>query len=184
MTSQKKTLDEYVGDVVRFSGKAPEGTLRETMLSRFRKAFSLLPSGVADLFLSHSRHLAITVMPDMDFPFGMSTRTEGQTGSRQYTITVYHEHGDWPEARFIGAFLRELGHVVAQRPPEEEWPVARAERAKFKEQLENRADAMVWRWGLRHYNMTYITATFPEHWVEPILAGIGKSLQEESEYDA
>jgi len=179
MTSQKRSLDEYVRDVVRFAGVASDETLRATMLARFQKSFSLLPVEVADLFLSGSRRLDVTVMPDTAFPLGMSTRTEGSSGRRRYSIVLYQEHGEWPEDRFIGAFLRELGHVVAQRPPEEDWPVARADRAAFKEQLEHRADAMVWRWGLRHYSMSYITATFPAHWVEPILAGIEEALLEE-----
>lgn len=179
MTSRKRSRDEYVRDVVRFAGVAPKSSLCATMLERFQKAFSLIPDEVADLFLARSLHLGVTVMPDTAFPLGMSTRSEGPSGRRRYSIVSYQEHGEWPEDRFIGAFLRELAHVAAQRPPEEEWPLPRAERARFKERLEHRADAMVWRWGLRHYSMSYITATFPAHWVEPILAGIEKAMLEE-----
>jgi hypothetical protein len=133
-----------------------------------------------NLFLSESRHLTVTVMADTALPLGMATRPEGSPGKRRYTIVSYLEHAAWPEDRFIGAFLRELGHVVGQRPREDEWPVARGDRARFKEKLEHRADALVWRWGLRHYSMSYLVATFPEHWVERIVVEIERTLLEDS----
>jgi hypothetical protein len=120
-------------------------------------------------------------MPDVQFPVGMSTKTDGPAHKRKYTIFLYSEHTHWPEDHFIGALLHELGHVVAQRPPESEWPVSRAERARFKEMLESRADAMVWRWGLRHYNICYLCATYPEHWVHRIINNITKVLLEEGD---
>ena len=118
-------------------------------------------------------------MPDPGLPLGMKTRTTGSASDRRYTIVVYHEHLSLAEDLFIGSFLRELGHVVAQLPPESEWPENRGDRARFKEHAENRADAMVWRWGLRHYSVRHLFATYPSHRAELILEAIGKTLLEE-----
>jgi len=175
-----RSLDEYVHHVVQFKSLGADRSTREAMVERFGKALSVLPEEIQDLFLSGSRRLTVTVLGDTIVPFGMSTRAEGPPMKRHYIIVAYMEHHAWPEDRFLGAFLRELAHVVAQRPPEEEWPAARADRARFKERMELRADAMVWRWGLRHYSMSYLVATFPEHWVERIVDQIGKTLLEES----
>jgi hypothetical protein len=180
MTLEQRSLDEYVPAIVSFKGVAPDRRTRATLLLRFEKALSLVPEEVLHLFLSGSRHLTVSVMADTALPLGMATRTEGPPGKRRYTIVSYLEHAGWPEDRFIGAFLRELGHVVAQRPREEEWPVARGDRARFKEKLEHRADALVWQWGLRHYSMSYLATTFPEHWVERIVVEIEKTLLEKS----
>jgi hypothetical protein len=65
-------------------------------------------------------------------------------------------------------------------PPEDEWQATRGDRARFKEKLEHRSDAMVWRWGLRHYSMSYITATYPSHWVERIAEEIGKTMLDDN----
>lgn len=180
MATKEKSLDQYVRQIVHFTDALPDRDIRAIMVGRFQKALSLLPEEIQELFLSGSRNLTVAVMPDTSLPLGMATRTEGPTGKRRYTIETYIEHHDWPEDRFIGAVLRELAHVVVRRPPEEEWPVARADRARFKEKLELRADVTVWCWGLRHYSMAYLVATFPEHWAERIVTAIAKTLLEES----
>jgi hypothetical protein len=147
--------------------------------ARCEKAFRLLPDETLNLFLSGSRELSVEIMPDPGLPLGMKTQTVGSRQDRRYTIVIYHEHLSLPEDLFIGSFLRELGHVVAERPPESEWPESRGDRSRFKEQLENRADAMVWQWGLRHYSVRYLSATFPSHRVDLIIEAIGKTLTEE-----
>jgi hypothetical protein len=120
-------------------------------------------------------------MPNTALPLGMRTSSEGPPEARTYTIMVFREHEEWSENHFLGAFLRELGHVVAERPPESEWPTPRGERSRFREKLEYRADAMVWRWGLRHYSMSHLTATYQPHWVDRIVEEIGKILVKEDD---
>jgi hypothetical protein len=154
---------------------------RTVLLERFEKAFSVLPPEIAELFLSEDRTLSVVVLPDTKLPLGMRTKSEGPPEARTYTIMVFREHAEWSENHFLGAFLRELGHVAAERPPESEWPEARGDRSRFKEKLECRADAMVWRWGLRHYSMIHLTATYPAHWVDRIVAEIDKMLLKEDE---
>jgi hypothetical protein len=148
---------------------------------RFEKALSLLPEDVLKIFLAGARNLTVVIMPDAGLPLGMSTRSQGPPEARTYRIMLYEEQQEWSEDLFLGAFLRELGHVVAERPPEVEWPKSRGDRARYKERLEYVADAMVWRWGLRHYSMRHLTATYPKHWVEKIVVEIGKILLEEGE---
>jgi hypothetical protein len=179
MTGKTDAVANYVREHVQIERSRNESSTSPVSLERFEKILSILPEEVLDLFLSEARSLVVRVMPDPSLPLGMQTRTEGPVGRRKYIIVVYTEHFQWPEDLFIGAFLRELGHVVAQRPPESEWPTSRGDRARFKEKLECRADATVWRWGLRHYNMRYLSATYPEHWVETIIEQIGKMLLEE-----
>ncbi len=183
MTSNNKSdsLAGYVKDHMKFRDIRSGSAVRSETLGRVAKAFALLPEDVLDLFLSGARSLTIIVVPDQGLPYGMSTSSHGPSEAREYTITLHEENQGWPEDLFVGAFLRELGHVVAQRPPEKEWPRARGDRARYKERLEYVADAMVWRWGLRHYSMRHLTATYPEHWVERIVDEIGKVLLEDSE---
>jgi len=179
MTRKTDAVANYVREHVQIDLSRNKSGSSSVALERFEKIFSILPEEVLDLFLSEARSLTVRVMPDPSLPLGMQTRTEGPVGRRKYTIVVYTEHFEWPEDLFIGAFLRELGHVVSQRPPESEWPTSRGDRARYKENLECRADATVWRWGLRHYNVRYLAATYPEHWVERIIEQIGKMLLEE-----
>jgi hypothetical protein len=177
--NQTEALASYVRDNVK--ARTPSSpTVRAETLKRIEKAFSLLPEDVLELFLSAARSLTVVVAPDQSIPFGMSTTSQGPSRSREYVITIHEENQNWPEDLFIGSFLRELGHVVAQRPPENEWPQTRGDRARYKERLEYVADAMVWRWGLRHYSIRHLTATYPEHWVERIVDEIGKVLLEEN----
>lgn len=176
MTDRHEAIAGFIKKNVRFAAGLKHGDSKGVTLSRFEKALSLLPDEVLDLFLSGDRKLVVTVTVDSTFPMGMATGTEGPAGRRRYTIVVYDEHQAWPEDRFIGAFLRELGHVVGERPPKDEWPVGRGERSRYKEKLECRADAMVWRWGLRHYGMSYLAATYPPHWVDRIVEDISKMM--------
>jgi hypothetical protein len=177
---QTDILVKYVRDHVtaRNTQSAPRVPL-ET-LRRLEKAFSLLPEDVLKSFLSGERTLMVVIVPNLTIPYGMNTASHGSSKTKKYSITIYEENQDWPEDLFIGAFLRELGHVAAQRPPESEWPQSRGDRARYKEKLEYIADAMVWRWGLRHYSMRHLTATYPEHWVERIVTEIGKLIAQEN----
>jgi hypothetical protein len=175
MTSTE--LRTYLKSILVF--KTPKNkTQEELTFERLVKVFGLLPPDVAELFLTGKRVLTIRVLPDLQIPFGMRTEPSGKIYERNYTITIFNEHQSLPDDLFVGSVLRELGHVVAQRPPENEWPISRGERARFKEHLEHFADAMVWRWGLKHYSMRYLTATYPEHWVERIVKEISIILVE------
>jgi hypothetical protein len=176
MQGTEPAVTAYVRRIVRFKGRIQDLKARDAMSARFRKAFSLLPPDVLDLFLEGLRPLSVEVRPAGALPLGMSTQSEGKMPLRTYKIVAYVDHGEWPEDRFMGAFLRELGHVVSQRPPEAEWPAGRGDRARFKERLEHRADAMVWRWGLRHYGMSYLAATYPPHWVDRIVEKISDMI--------
>jgi hypothetical protein len=183
MSLTAEAIARYVRKHVFMKSSPDQTALFPQTAARFEKAFSLLPEETLELFLSDSRSLTVEIMPDPGLPLGMKTQTTGPASQRRYIIVVYHEHLTWPEDLFVAAFLREIGHVAAKRPPEAEWPTERGARARFKERLENRADAMVWRWGLRHYSMRHIAATYPEHRVEQIVQEIGKVfLEENGEY--
>ena len=179
MQANAVTISEYVRDHVRLSPHSKKRTVRADTSARIEKALSLLPDEALDLFLSNERLLTVIIEPDLKIPFGMNTRTRSYADGRKYTITIREEHEDWSEDLFLGAFLRELAHVVGEWPPEEEWPAARGDRARFRERMEYVADAMVWRWGLRHYSMRHLYATYPEHWVERIITEIGKIMLED-----
>jgi len=178
--NEADSVASFVRDHVKARNTRSGSTVRSETLDRIEKAFSLLPDEVLDLFLSGVRSMMVIIAPDQSIPYGMSTASQGPSRAREYTITIHEENQGWPEDLFIGAFLRELGHVVAQRPPESEWPQSRGDRARYKERLESVADAMVWRWGLRHYSIRHLTATYPEHWVERIVEEIEKMLLEEN----
>ncbi len=172
----KEHVNREVGDLDRESSSK--------VSLRFEKAFSLLPQEVLNLFVSGARPLTIRIMPDTRVPLGMRTTSRGPHGARTYTIVLYHEHLSMEENRFIGSFLRELGHVVIQGPPESEWPASKAQRAQLKELLELRADAAVWSWGLRHYSMAHLWGAYPPHVVERIIADIERLLREEGSIGA
>lgn len=175
---KKPTTAQFVAQNVRVSHEVRDPQKKESFISRLTQALSMLPDTALDLFLTGKRPLTIRIEPDTPLPLGMKTRTSGPPSCRSYEITIYEEHHELPDDLFAASFLRELGHVAAQRPPEREWPEARLERAHFKEALENRADAMVWRWGLRHLNIRYITATFPPHRIDGLIQSIGQALLE------
>jgi len=181
MPGNEEALDRYVRDTLHWRSPGQDRQARAITALRIKKAFSLLPKKVLGLFLSHNRRLTIEVVEDTPIPLGMRTAAEGPAGARGYTISLHDEELARPEEFFIGSFLRELGHVVAERPPEDEWPKPRAERARFKERLESRADAMVWRWGLRHYGMIHLSATYPQHRLDAIVADIARVLLEEED---
>ena len=180
MTASERELsiEKYFAEhLCRATRKAHLPVPRET-IARFRNAFILLPSETADLFLSGSIDLTVMIETDPALPLGMRTTCEGPPYSRRYMIVVYEEHLQWAEDLFIGSFLRELAHAVAGQPPEDEWPTSRSERARFKEMLEHQADAVVWKWGLKEYSMRHITATYPAHRVEIIVAEIERIVKE------
>ncbi len=179
--TQTDAVAAYVRAHVQVKPSQEQVRLFPAVAGRFEKTFLLLPDETLDLFLSGARALSVDIMPDPGLPLGMNTRTEGTLSNRRYSIIIYHEHLGLPEDLFIGSFLRELGHVVAERPPENEWPENRGDRARFKERLENRADAMVWRWGLRHYSVRHLSATYPSHRVDLIIDAIGKVLLEDDD---
>ncbi len=145
---------------------------------RFRKALALLPPDCLQLFVSLERDLTVIMESAPPIPMGMRTESSGPPAARKYRIVLYEEHAGQPEDLFLGEFLRQLGHVVGRRPPESEWPSSRAERARFKASMEAHADALVWKWGLRHYSMIHITAAYPSHWVDTIVAEIEQLLAE------
>ncbi|MCX5861510.1 MAG: hypothetical protein NTW27_05255 [Deltaproteobacteria bacterium] len=180
MNEKNDAIPIYLRQKLRSDVPFQDSAVMALISARVQKAFSFLPDDILDLFLSGNRIASMVVIPDTGLPLGMTTRSEGPARSRRYTVVIHPEHRGWPEDRFIGAFLRELGHVVSERPPEDEWPQARGDRSRYKEQLECRADAMVWRWGLRHYSMAYLAATYPSHWADRIVDRIGKMLLEEN----
>lgn len=176
MTDRREAIAGFVKKNARFATGLKHADRKAVTCARFERAFSLLPEEVLELFLSGERNLTVVVTTDSTFPMGMATSTEYQAGRRRYSIVVYDEHQNWAEDHFLGAFLRELGHVAAERPPEDEWPVGRGDRSRYKEKLECRADAMVWSWGLRHYSMSHLNATYPPHWVDRIVQDISQML--------
>ena len=181
MTSSARddSIERYVRGILRSGTVAEDSTRARGMIKRLVKAFGLLPPETADLFLLGDRRLTITISPDPGLPLGMRTTSRGPAESRHYTIILFEEHQTWPHDLFIASILRELGHVVASRPPEDEWPASRSERTRFKQMLECRADAMVWRWGLRDYSIRHLYATYPEHRVEKLVEEIGRMLLQE-----
>lgn len=179
MTEHTQEIAAFVKQTLHASRKDIPDETRRLTVSRLEKVLSVLPDEIRDLFLSGSRNLTIRVLPDTGLPIGMKTSSYDRFQKRHYEIVIRTEHVHLPEDLFIGSVLRELGHVAAEVPPEDEWPASRGDRSRFKEKLECRADAMVWRWGLRHYSMRHLTATYPEHWVERIVEDIGKMLLEE-----
>jgi len=176
---QQKTTDtaQYVNRRIAFDeplGPGEAGIFRK----RLRKGLSVLPPDVLALFLSHQRVVTFRVSKNPGFPVGMHTDIHGDRAHRSYEVVILREHQNWSEDCFIGGFLRELGHVVCQKPPESEWPSGRGDRARFKEQLEYIADAAVWEWGLRHYSIAYLQDTFPKHWVERIVGKVSEMVLE------
>ena len=181
MTEPNDRISEYLNLRIDFGGIA-SGPRRETTRSRIAKAFESLPGEIVDLLLNGTRNLQIKLIPDPILPFGMKTRTESYLGRLIYSITICDEAQHWEEDRFLGSFLRELGHVVAMLPPESEWPTDRGERARFRELVECKADALVWKWGLRHYDIIYLGATYPSHWVDKIVNDISLMLIYDEKY--
>lgn len=99
----------------------------------------------------------------------MRTRSEDHPQSRNYFITLTEEHASLRPPEFAAAFLRELGHVAAGRPPESSWPTERREAAEFRELIEARADLMVWKWGLKELSLAFLRGAYPPHRVDIIV---------------
>ncbi len=170
-------IADFLKSRVRFDKGTLDAKTRRAVAERLEKVLSVLPQDVLHLFLSGGRRLSIRILPDAGLPMGMRTTAKGPSDARYYEIIIREEHCRFPEDLFIGSVLRELGHAVEELPPEDEWPASRGERARFKEKQECRADALVWNWGLRHYSMRHLSATYPSHWVDRIVADIEKMLQ-------
>jgi hypothetical protein len=177
MNAHGVSVKKYVADNLEFQFDEVDNQVKESASARFETAFLLLPGDVLEMFLSGSRRLKIRIAPNPALPMGMATSSEGDSTGGGYIITSYPEHLEWDERRFIGAFLRELGHVVLNRPPEVQWPTDRLERSQFKEELECKADAVVWKWGLMSYNVDYLYHTYPTHWAERIIGSIEELLE-------
>jgi hypothetical protein len=178
MSKKNDAVVRYVRDHVKPSPPGTTTRVLEMARKRFTRALSLLPPDALALFLSGTRALSVMIMPTPGAPMVIKTRCYGPPYAREYHMVLYEEHLDLPEDHFIGAVLRELGHVVGQIPPEEEWPPTRVDRARFKERLENLADAMVWQWGLKRYDLVYLNNTFPAHWTEKIIQDIERVMAE------
>ncbi len=177
MEPREKEIHSYVQAHLQFDAVIGDNE-KAFFTKRLEKSFSVLPHTILEMFLLDQRRITIKITQDTGFPLGMHTTPRGNAAARSYDIVMLREHQNWSEDRFIGGFLRELGHVVRQKPPESEWPSARGDRARFKEQLEDAADTAVWRWGLRHYSMAYLQATFPQHWVERIVERVSEMMLE------
>ncbi len=176
MVEVSHIISNYVKRRLGFTGTKANKSRVDVTESRIIKAFDNLPLEILNLFLDGSRNLSIRIIPDPKLPFGMRTITERSPNGLVYTLNICDEAQDWPEDHFLGAVLRELGHVTAELPPEDEWPVERGARARFKESTECKADALVWSWGLRHYDIIYLSETYPSHWVDKIVNDIGMMI--------
>jgi hypothetical protein len=179
MTQHSEAISTFVKQNLNCVKKDLNEGTRNTVFSRLEKVMSVLPDDVLDIFLSGSRPLTIRILPNTGLPIGMRTTSTGSAKMRRYEIIIRDEHAEFQEDLFIGSVLRELGHVVAEIPPEADWPSSRGDRARFKEKLELGADVLVWKWGLRHYDMRYLSATYPPHWVDKIVEDVEKMLLDE-----
>lgn len=153
--------------------------MRPSTIIWIEKAFAFLPEHAADLFLFGRRDLTVLLAADPGLPLGMKTTSEGPPDARRYVIMIFEELQEFPEDLFIGSFLRQLAQVVGEIPPEEEWPERRSERARMRERVENRADALVWHWGLKDQNLRFLQATYPPHIVADIIPAIEEALKAE-----
>ncbi len=176
MSYHPELIEKFVNSRLIAKESPAKSRLSREICSRFVAAVKLLPDDEQELFLEERRRISIEMLADPKLPFGMRTISGGSLPNRHYTVFICEECCEWDENRFIGALLRELGHIVAEIPPEEEWPLSRGDRARFKEHSELVADCMVWKWGLRHYDMSFLVSTYPPHWVDRIVADIEKLI--------
>ena len=176
MVEVSHIISNYVKRRLGFEGIKSNKPRIDVTESRIMKAFDNLPLEILNLFLDGSRNLSIRIIPDPKLPFGMRTITKRSSNALVYTLNICDEAQDWAEDHFLGAVLRELGHVTAELPPEDEWPLERGARARFKESVECKADALVWSWGLRHYDIIYLSETYPSHWVDKIVDDISMMI--------
>lgn len=182
MSEQPELLEEFVRSRLIVSKSLSNLQPVQEICSRFVKALKLLPDHEKQIFLSSNRNMSIEIVGDPKVPFGMKTRSTGHSETRKYTVIICRECGGWDENRFLGALLREFGHIITEIPPDHEWPISRGDWARFKEHRELIADSMVWKWGLRHYDMSYLVSTFPSHWVERIVTDIEKLIQSDDRF--
>ncbi|MEW6350921.1 MAG: hypothetical protein AB1646_17835 [Thermodesulfobacteriota bacterium] len=146
--------------------------VRPDTAGRIEKAFALLPEDVAELFLSGAVDLAIRMAANLALPLGMQATVQGSPQAARFEILLYDEHQDLPEDQFIGAFLHQLGVLVARTRSRVEEPAPGPAHAKFKQALECEADVLVWEWGLAYYSLSHLNATYPAHVVDRIVAEI------------
>jgi hypothetical protein len=173
----KDKIEGYVAKVLRIDDRIPGPFSTETAASIMVEVFSLIPQDILSLFLEGHRDLSIIVTPDSELPMVMKTFSRRKEEGLHYTIQMQPSHLEFPRNRFIGNLLRELAHVANAIPPENEWPTQRAQRAETKERLELLADAQVWTWGLKHYNVSYIWGAYPPHIAEQIILDIEGCLE-------
>lgn len=178
MPNKNDAVVRYVRSHVKMGPHGGNSRLSDAVVKRFTRILRLLPARTLEVLLSGTRSLSVLILPTPGAPMVMKTRCYGPPYAREYSLVLYEEHLGFPEDHFIGAVLRELGHVVGGIPPEEEWPPTRSDRAQFKERLETLADALVWQWGLKRYSLAYLTNTFPPHWAERIVGDIERVVAE------
>ncbi len=176
MLEDAELLERFVRSLIS-EPKSPTASHHiAEICSRIAMALKLLPDDERDTFVSGRRKLSVEIVREPKIPFGMKTRSTTGIENREYTIFVCEECGEWEQNRFLGALFHEFGHIISEIPPEEEWPITRGDRARFKEYRELLADCVVWKWGLRHYDVSYLIATFPPHWVDRIITDIEKLM--------
>ncbi len=159
----------YLARALAFEDTNPPSGMMDKARHRIAQTLDLLPDRAFDLFLNHHRDVAFRVLVQSDVPLGMRTLVSGPKHARQYSILLYDDQLHWKEKLFHGALLRELAHVVLEKPAPFELPVNRRERSMHIEHMEHRADALVWRWGLRDYSVHFISQTYPAQYVDRIL---------------
>ncbi len=181
MAPDEKALavSDYVERIVGFGESCSAPRCHHDSTERIKKAFDLLPDEVTNQFLSGEIRLTVIVEPEPFIPMGMKIRADGPLELRRFTVAVFQGQLEWPEDVFIASFLREIAQAAAGRPPEEEWPTKRGERSRFREMLENQADLMLWKWGLREQDIRFLTATYPPHRVDEIVEAIDEMLRAE-----
>ncbi len=151
-------------------------------LPRREKAFALLPAAILEAFLSGAPGLTIGIARDSALPLGMQTTRIGEVGAGKFRILLYGEHQGLPEDQFIGAFLHQIGVVVALFEGALTEPAAGPQRSRFKEMLECEADVLVWQWGLAFYSLSHLNATYPAHVTDRIVADIKKRINEMADH--
>ncbi|MGC8657972.1 MAG: hypothetical protein ACP5U1_02765 [Desulfomonilaceae bacterium] len=176
MVQDNSSISKYLDGIIEIKRMRLDDDKVRLTRSRIIKAFEIVPEDVLSLFLGGYRRLRIAIIPDATLSLGTRTTTQRVSGHLIYSLSICSEALDWPEDHFLGAILRELGHVTAELLPENEWPPERGARARYKESIECRADALVWSWGLRHYDMIFLSQTYPSHWVDKIVNDISMML--------
>lgn len=172
----QKEIQRYVAQTIKIHERSGDTSLKNRAAPLIEESLSIIPPKALELFLGGERDLTIFIGPGSRLPMVMKTSSERHSSGRVYTIQLTPEHLELPKNVFMGNFLRELGHVVNSIPPMEDWPSQRKQRAQMKERMELRADAVVWQWGLKHYNISYIMATYPQHIADQIISDIEEYL--------